>query len=85
MHKTATAMWNTLIYGFFGMLPGILFAAIPAYFISLLDAERVIGMHAVLLYGGSCGGYWLAKKMLMQEIKKMPANASKSDVLEALK
>jgi hypothetical protein len=85
MNRYIAATWDVLVNGFFAMIPGLLFAAIPAFFIVAFNAEDRIPMEVAILYGGSCGGYWVAKKILAIKIQKLTEQANKSDVLDLLK
>ena len=74
-----------LFRGFFAMLPGLLFAAIPFLVFDWSGIDATKYEIVIFLFGGACGGCWTAKKMILFEIEKMQDHAKKWEIYNQVK
>jgi hypothetical protein len=83
--KVARAIWRILFHGIFAMLPGVFFTAIPIGFFYQIGNEHLLNHPALFLYGGACGGLWMGKKLILNDIEKIEESSSKWDIYNKVK
>lgn len=83
--KAAQETWKLLFQGIFAMLPGVLFSVIPIVFFHLIGNKNLINHPALFLYGGACGGLWMGKKLILNDIEKIDETSSKWDIYNKVK
>ena len=78
-------VWQSMMLGFFAMLPGIFFVGFFQLVSHLVGIDYENNMIPIVLFGGACGGVWLCKKFILITIEKMPDQTSKWEVYGLIK
>jgi len=78
-------VWQSMMLGFFAMLPGIFFVGFFQLLAHLVGIDYENNMIPIMLFGGACGGVWLSKKFILITIEKMSDQSNKREIYQALK
>ena len=78
-------VWRSMYFGFFAMLPGLMFVGLLMLIGTVLGIDDEKYMIPIMLFCGACGGVWTSKKVILIKIERMSDQTTKLDVYAKVK